>query len=98
MGTIPAHADDFGGAPGAVADVLVHRKRRDPFAPLAATAPVTFIELRPSMCRWPIGDPQHFETFRFCGSSCLPEESYCKAHTEIARAPSRPSSPRARRV
>ena len=28
---------------------------------------IKFMELRPSMCRWPIGDPKHIETFRrFC--------------------------------
>jgi hypothetical protein len=98
MGQIPSRNGEFSGRPGAAADLLVNRKRRDHFAPLTATAPVKFIELRSSMCRWPIGDPQHFETFRFCGSSCLREASYCETHTAIAHAPNRPAMPRARRV
>jgi hypothetical protein len=55
---------------------------------------VKFMELRPSMCRWPIGDPKHIETFRFCGSACSSGDIYCKAHTAKAHAPNRPRTPR----
>ncbi len=98
MGKIPSRHEKFGGGLGAAGDLIVNRKRPHHFPPLVATVPVRFIELRSSMCRWPIGDPQHFETFRFCGSSCSSEASYCKAHTAIAHAPNRPAMPRARRV
>jgi hypothetical protein len=47
---------------------------------------VKFMELRPSMCRWPIGDPKHIETFRFCGSACSPGAIYCTAHNVKAHA------------
>ena len=55
---------------------------------------VKFMELRPSMCRWPIGDPKHIETFRFCGSACSSGDIYCEAHTAKAHAPNRPRTPR----
>ena len=48
------------------------------------------MELRPCMCRWPIGDPQHFATFRFCGSGCPSGAVYCKTHDAKAHAPNRP--------
>jgi hypothetical protein len=82
------------GGNAADAPASGNRKIFDHFAPLADTFPVKFIELHSSMCRWPIGDPQNFETFRFCGSFCATDESYCKAHTAIAHAASRPLKPR----
>ena len=88
----------FGGKPNAAPDLVVDRKRRDSFAPLAETVPVKFIDLRPGMCRWPIGDPQHFETLRFCGSSCSSDASYCTAHSAIAHAAYRPPMPRTPRI
>jgi hypothetical protein len=72
--------------------VMVNRKSRDRSAP--GLISVKFMELRPSMCRWPIGDPQHFETFRFCGSACSSGASYCKTHNAIAHSLSRPGTSR----
>jgi len=51
---------------------------------------VKFMDLRPSMCRWPIGDPRHFEAFRFCGSPCPSKASYCTKHDAIAHPSNRP--------
>jgi GcrA cell cycle regulator len=46
--------------------------------------PVTILELRESMCRWPIGDPAQPE-FRFCGAKKLPGQGpYCACHSRIA--------------
>jgi GcrA cell cycle regulator len=46
--------------------------------------PVTIMELRESMCRWPIGDPTRSE-FRFCGAKKLPGQGpYCSCHAGIA--------------
>jgi GcrA cell cycle regulator len=46
--------------------------------------PVTILELRESMCRWPIGDPAQPE-FRFCGAKKLPGQGpYCACHSSIA--------------
>ncbi len=46
--------------------------------------PVTIVELRESMCRWPIGDPAQSD-FRFCGAKKLPGQGpYCACHSAIA--------------
>jgi hypothetical protein len=75
------------GRPEAAPHAIINRKSRDHSAPVVVS--VKFMELRPSICRWPIGDPQHFETFRFCGCACPSEASYCKKHNAIAHPPSR---------
>jgi GcrA cell cycle regulator len=49
--------------------------------------PVTILELRDSMCRWPIGDPTQAE-FRFCGARKTPGDGpYCGCHAAIAYQP-----------
>jgi hypothetical protein len=87
----PACNSGFRGGREAAPHAIANRKTRDS---LPALVSVKFMELRPSMCRWPIGDPQHFETFRFCGSACRPEASYCKMHSAIAHPSSRPGTSR----
>lgn len=52
--------------------------------PFAET--VTIMELRESMCRWPIGDPTTAE-FRFCGSRSGTGGSYCCRHSRLAYQP-----------
>jgi len=84
----PACNNGFDGSREAAPGVIVNQKSRDSSAPVLVS--VKFMELRPSMCRWPIGDPKHFETFRFCGCACPSEASYCKKHNSIAHPPSRP--------
>ena len=74
--------------------LMINRKLRSNSGPFAPSVRVKFMELRPSMCRWPIGDPKHIETFRFCGSACSSRAIYCKAHTAKAHAPIRPRTPR----
>ena len=55
---------------------------RDVVVPISE--PVTIMELRESMCRWPIGDPGQSE-FRFCGAKKLPGQGpYCACHAGIA--------------
>ncbi len=54
---------------------------------LPGSRSVVFSELRGGMCRWPIGEPQHHEAFRFCGRNCLSGDSYCAAHKKMAFAP-----------
>jgi GcrA cell cycle regulator len=45
---------------------------------------VTLMELRESMCRWPMGDPTTPE-FRFCGGrSPIGGGSYCVHHARLA--------------
>ena len=55
--------------------------------PLLASVPVSFMDLRIGMCRWPIGNPHHFETFRFCGCACSSEATYCETHRNMASSP-----------
>jgi len=86
----PSLNNGFSGGREAASLVKVNGKSGS--APVLVS--VKFMELRPSMCRWPIGDPQHFEAFRFCGSACPSEASYCKAHNRIAHPPSRPGTAR----
>ena len=57
--------------------------------PLLASIPVGFMELRPGMCRWPIGDPHDFDRFRFCGCACSSDAIYCETHKKLALAPNR---------
>lgn len=71
------------------------------FAPHALTAPrhapeeevvipmserVTLMELRESMCRWPMGDPTSAE-FRFCGAKSGGVGPYCAYHARVAYQP-----------
>ncbi|MGQ4274861.1 GcrA family cell cycle regulator [Terrihabitans sp. B22-R8] len=66
--------------------------------PLPAVAPrahleavscerVTIMDLRESMCRWPIGDPGR-EDFRFCGARSDAGIPYCNYHSQLAYQPS----------
>jgi GcrA cell cycle regulator len=51
------------------------------------SARVTLMELRESMCRWPLGDPTATE-FRFCGAkSPAGSGPYCCHHARIAYQP-----------
>jgi hypothetical protein len=56
---------------------------------LPGSRPVRLAQLRGNMCRWPIGDPQHFDAFRFCGCQRLLGDSYCAAHKKMAFAPAK---------
>ena len=85
----PTSNGGFFGDQEAAPQLVINRERLNKSGPLAASVQVKFMELRPSMCRWPIGDPKHIETFRFCGSACLSGAIYCKAHNAKAHAPNR---------
>lgn len=64
--------------------------RRAPAAPepvaLSVSQRVTIMDLRESMCRWPLGDPTTPE-FRFCGARSITGLPYCTHHAEIAYQP-----------
>lgn len=47
---------------------------------------VTIMDLRESMCRWPMGDPTKPD-FRFCGARSLSGLPYCTHHARIAYQP-----------
>ena len=48
---------------------------------------VTIMELKESMCRWPLGDPATPE-FRYCGSKSPIGDTYCAHHARVAYQPS----------
>jgi GcrA cell cycle regulator len=80
-------------APEPVA-ILAHRPAPDFPVPAAAPEPValaasqrvTIMDLRESMCRWPIGDPTTPE-FGFCGARSITGLPYCTHHAQIAYQP-----------
>lgn len=48
---------------------------------------VTIMDLRESMCRWPVGDPASAE-FRYCGGKApIGEGPYCAYHSRMAYQP-----------
>ncbi len=47
---------------------------------------VTIMELRETMCRWPIGDPTSTE-FRYCGCRTGDIGPYCQEHARLAFQP-----------
>ncbi len=63
------------GAPNAFLEVVVPWSQR-----------VTIMELRESMCRWPLGDPTAAD-FRFCGGRAISGMPYCPHHAQIAYQP-----------
>lgn len=54
--------------------------------PLAVSERVTIMDLRESMCRWPLGDPTSPD-FRFCGARSITGLPYCTHHAQIAYQP-----------
>lgn len=63
----------------------VQRPYEDVVIPISER--VTIMDLRESMCRWPMGDPSSPD-FRFCGArSAEAGGPYCSAHARIAYQP-----------
>ncbi|SFG92354.1 GcrA family cell cycle regulator [Methylobacterium gossipiicola] len=56
--------------------------------PLALTTSrrVTIMDLRESMCRWPLGDPTKPD-FHYCGERAITGLPYCPCHAQIAYQP-----------
>ena len=69
------------------------QERGGNWTPLPASAPIGFMELRPGLCRWPLGDPRHLEKFRFCGCACALEAIYCASHEALSGVPNKPKTP-----
>jgi hypothetical protein len=65
--------------------------------PLLASVPVRFMDLRTGMCRWPIGNPHHLETFRFCGCACSSAAVYCETHRKLALTSNQARAPASRK-
>ena len=70
-------------APQALAEVEEEQAFESVVVPMSLR--VTILELKESMCRWPLGDPSSAE-FRYCGS---PKASgpYCAYHGGLAYQP-----------
>jgi GcrA cell cycle regulator len=77
LAPIPAplavEADDV--LPDSAEDVVIPMSER-----------VTIMDLRESMCRWPMGDPTKPE-FRFCGARSNTGLPYCAHHARVAYQP-----------
>lgn len=64
---------------------VVARDVRPALEPISCER-VTIMDLRESMCRWPLGDPGSPD-FRFCGSRSNSGSSYCAYHAQLAYQP-----------
>lgn len=53
---------------------------------ITASSRVTIMDLRESMCRWPLGDPTSPD-FHYCGDRSITGLPYCTHHAEIAYQP-----------
>ena len=68
---------------------MVEQGRANAWLSLPGTRSVGFMDLRSCNCRWPVNDPKHDGSVRYCGADCAPENSYCVAHQQIAFAPAK---------
>jgi GcrA cell cycle regulator len=47
---------------------------------------LTVVDLTPSSCRWPTGNPRDLKTFRYCGEGAE-GGPYCERHARLAYLP-----------
>ena len=47
---------------------------------------LTVVDLTPSSCRWPTGNPRDLATFRYCGEDAF-GCPYCERHARLAYLP-----------
>lgn len=52
-------------------------------APVKKEAGVALVDLTPTSCRWPEGDPKDPD-FSFCGKEVVPGKIYCAEHCAVA--------------
>ncbi len=71
-------------AESAMEAVKPMRVLEDVVVPLSVK--VTIVELRESMCKWPLGDPSS-QDFRYCGSPAHAATPYCQYHGKLAYQP-----------
>jgi len=71
-------------APEAAAEPEVVRTEEDVVVPMSLR--VTIVDLKESMCRWPLGDPTSGD-FRYCGSPAPGAGPYCSHHGKMAYQP-----------
>jgi GcrA cell cycle regulator len=70
-------------APQALAELEREEEFESVVVPMSLR--VTIIDLKESMCRWPLGDPANSE-FRYCGSPTA-SGPYCAYHGGLAYQP-----------
>ena len=63
-----------------------HPVRLEEDVVVAMSLRVTIVDLKESMCRWPLGDPTTTE-FRYCGSPSGGSGPYCTHHGKLAYQP-----------
>jgi GcrA cell cycle regulator len=73
-------------APAIDASPIAFEEPRRAEVAIPTSQRVTIMDLRESMCRWPIGDPTNPE-FRFCGGRSITGLPYCPEHAQIAYQP-----------
>ncbi len=87
---IPSKSEGLAIVAEAPLEVVEHalapppRKLADVVIPFSSR--VTIMELRDTMCRWPLGDPTSAD-FRFCGHRSGPVGPYCAEHAQLAFQP-----------
>ena len=79
-------AENHRPAPSFPPDAVPTRPAASEAAAIPVSQRVTIMDLRESMCRWPLGDPTTPE-FRFCGARSITGLPYCTHHAEIAYQP-----------
>lgn len=79
----PSEAESAAPEPPRVVGTAVARSD-EPNIPVSER--VSILELRDSMCRWPLGDPASAD-FGFCGRRAASALPYCDAHCRIAYQP-----------
>ncbi len=72
--------------PAAAGPVVAPTVVRLPEVAIPVSRRVSILDLRDSMCRWPIGDPTSQE-FGFCGSRTVTGLPYCDSHCRLAYQP-----------
>jgi GcrA cell cycle regulator len=45
---------------------------------------ISIVDLEPTSCRWPRGEPSDPYTFAYCGAQIEPDHSYCPYHCGLA--------------
>jgi GcrA cell cycle regulator len=65
-------------------ELLVVRVEEEVVVPMSLR--VTIVDLKESMCKWPLGDPTSPD-FRYCGSAASGTGPYCTHHGKLAYQP-----------
>jgi GcrA cell cycle regulator len=70
----------------AQAEPELHTVRIEEQVVIPMSLRVTIVDLKESMCKWPLGDPTSPD-FRYCGSQATGAGPYCQHHGKVAYQP-----------